>query len=327
MSSRTAHRRERIAQAVLDGGIGHLGLVATGLEERLASDGVLQAMEVGMQPEVPLAALSEEAAQAVVKMQSLQTQLEPETLPSWVSLQQLMMWVVTFYTAQYMVLDDVHQQEAAQDWVPRDARDRAVEEAYGDMVAVRRYVAGVLDERAADSLLGLNGSTATQPVELRRQMQSAIRRLRSPGSHVPAPRIEGLEPHWEPAIQQLERGMERLNEALQEVASESAAAVQARKRRDAALAAHRDAVTAARSVLRGLYVLAGERDLVEEIRSPFSRRSTAGNPEEEGDDPFDEPFEDDEDEGPEIEEDEPGTDDGPLRGGPISDEDGEEVEP
>ncbi len=293
MSSRTALRRERVAQAVLDGALGHLSLVAESLEQRLAADGVLQAMENGLEPEVPLESLSEEAAQAVATMQRIQQEMAPDEIPSWVSLQRMVMMVVSFYTSQYMALDDIHQQEAAQDWVPRDARDQAVEEAYKDMLAVRRYVAGVLDERAADSLLGLDGRTASQPVELRRQMRSAIRRLRNPDSHVPPPRIEGLEPDWEPAIRQLERGMASLDEALENIASESAAAVQARLRRDAALAAHRDAVTSARFILRGLYTLAGQRDLTEEIRSPFARRSANGDPEEDDDFPFDEPFEDD----------------------------------
>lgn len=326
MSSRTALRRERVAQAVLDGGVGHLSIVAESLAQRLAADGVLQAMETGLQPEVPLESLSDEAAEAVAKMQSLQAQMAPAELPSWISLQQMMMMVLTFYTTQYMVLDDIHQQEAAQDWVPRDARDRAVEAAYKDMVAVRRYVAGVLDERAADSLLGLTGSTATQPVELRRQMQSAIRRLRAPESHVPKPRIEGLEPDWGLAIQQLERGLGTLDGALQELASESAAALQARKRRDAALAAHRDAVTSVRSMLRGLYILAGERDLVDEIRSPFSRRSAGLEPGEEDEDiPFDEPFEEDDEDEPAAED--PSGSEGET--GPVTDPSprNEEVEP
>lgn len=320
MSSRTALRRERVAQAVLDGALGHLSLVAESLDQRLAADGVLQALDTGLEPEVPLESLSEEAAQAVATMQKIQEQMAPEELPSWTSLQRMVLMVVAFYTSQYMVLDDVHQQEAAQDWVPRDARDKAVEEAYQDMLAVRRYVAGVLDDRAADSLLGLRGSTATQPLELRRQMRSAIRRLRDSESHVPEPRIQGLEPDWEPAIQQLERGMANLEEALKDMASESAAAVQARKRRDAALAAHRDAVTSARFMLRGLYTLAGQRDLTEEIRSPFARRSADGEPEEDDDFPFDEPFEEDDD----VEDEgEPPPDDAPPDDAPQ----GEEVEP
>lgn len=318
MSSRTALRRERVAQAMLDGAAGHLVLVAERLEERLAADGFLQALETGLQPEVPMESLSEEAAQVVATMQGIQQQMSLEELPSWISLQQFMMLVLAFYTTNYMVLDDIHQQEAAQDWVPRDTRDQAVEEAYKDMLAVRRYVTGVLDERAADSLLGMRGPTATQPVELRRQMHSAIRRLRAPETHVPRPRIEGLDPDWGPAIRQLEQGLAKLDEALKGLAAESAAETQARKARDEALRAHRVAVTSSRSILRGLYILAGESDLVDEIRSPFARRSVggtlAGDDDFSDEEPFDESFDDDEEEERET---------GPEAAGPSEDEEGE----
>lgn len=292
MSSRTALRRERIAQSVLDGALGNLPVVTETLGRRLQEDGVVRAMEAGMQPPVPIEALSAEAAEAVAAMQSIQQDMAPVPSLNWADLQRFFAWLVTYYTSNYMILDDVHQQESSEEWVPRDVRDQAVSSAYQDMVAVRRYVSGVLDPRAADSLLGLQGSTATQPVELRRQMQSAIRRLRNPESHVPPSRIEGLEPDWEPAIRQLERGLVQLDEAVQGLAAESAAARHAQARRDAALAAHRDVVTACGFMLRGMYVLAGKRDLLPTLRSPFSRTNSELVDEDDGlfsdDEPSDE---------------------------------------
>lgn len=314
MPSRTALRRDRIAQAVLDGAMGNLSVVAEALTKRLADDGVFQALEAGLQP-LSDQPLSPETAEAVAALQKIQEEMAPVDVPDAAAVQQFLTWLLAFYTSAYLMLDDLHRQEAAETWVPRERRDEAVAAAYRDLVAVRRYVTGVLDERAADSLLDLRGDTPTQPEELRRHMEAAIRRLKNPDSHVPKPRIEGLEPDWAPAIRQLERGLANLETALRGLAAESSAATHARNRRDAALAAHRDMVTGSRSMLRGMYILSGQRNLVDTLRSPFSRRSATIDLEEEDEDfPGDEPFEP------------PAPEDGPTPpDGPQPEETGEEV--
>lgn len=272
MASRTALRRDRIARAVLRGARNHVTSVSTELQERL---------EVFNVPEIQGASgeLTPETAQAVATLARMESELQTGEMPDWSELQSFFGWMLAAATRRYLVLDDRLQQTAAENWVPRDRRDQAVEDAFRDMIAVRRYVSGVLDERAANSLLGLDDRTATQPDELRTQMESAIRRLKSPESHVPKPRIEGLEADWESAVRQLERGLENLDTALEELADETLAVTEARREREEALAMHRDAVTSCRSVLRGLYVLAGRRDLTGSLRSPFGRRLSEPNPE------------------------------------------------
>lgn len=297
MPSKTALRRDRIARAVIRGARNNVELVNETLAERLAVDGAFQELQAG-ENLIVSENLSEGTARAVATLEKTQKAMEPFDFPDWAELQQALTWLTAFYTRLYLVVDDVHQQEAAEDWVPRDRRDEAVRSAYDDLVAVRRYVSGVLDERAASSLLGLTDRTPSQPDELRSQMESVLRRLQEPSSHVPTPRIEGLEADWEPAIRQLERGLKNLDEALENLADETKAARHARDRKEAALAAHRDAVTGCRSILRGVYILSGRRDLVDTIRSPFSSRGPIIDLEEEDEDvSVDEPFDPPEAEG------------------------------
>ncbi len=313
MPSRTAFRRDRIARAVIRGARNNVELVHRSLQSRLEEDGVFEALQPGEEPIIQQA-LSEDAAAAIATLERAQKSLEPFEFPEWTQVQKAVAWVTAFYTRLYLILDDVHQQEAAQDWVPRDRRDEAVASAYEDLVAVRRYVAGMLDERAASSLLGLTDRTPRQPDELRMQMEAALRRLKDPASHVPEPRIEGLEPDWEPAIRQLERGLENLDAALENLADEAEAIRQARALREQALEAHRDMVSGGRSMLRGLYVMAGRRDLAASIRSPFPRRLSDADLEGGDDFPFDEP--------PAEEGADPAADDVPIPG-----EEDEEVQP
>lgn len=313
MPSRTAFRRDRIARAVIRGARNNVELVHQSLQSRLEEDGVFEALQPGDEP-ILEQALSEDAVEAIATLERAQKSLEPFEFPDWDQVQKAVAWVTAFYTRLYLILDDVHQQEAAEDWVPRDRRDEAVASAYEDLVAVRRYVAGMLDERAANSLLGLTDRTPRQPDELRMQMEMALRRLKDPTSHVPKPRIEGLEPDWEPAIRQLERGLETLDAALENLADEAEAIRQAQALREEALTAHRDMVSGGRAMLRGMYVMAGRRDLAASIRSPFRRRLSDADLDEDDDFPFGEP--------PDEEGDEPATNDVPTPG-----EEGEEVEP
>lgn len=299
MPSRMVDREHRNAASVVAAGLQHQSTLTEKLTERLTVDGALAALENGesapplvpppsaegiatdeTDPQGPIvSALTQEEGALEVK--------PPVHVVDLQQLQQLAMWNISFYTKKLLEVDNRLRKEVQQVWVARAARDEAARTAYEQLVAVRQYVSGVLDERAVQSMLDIEGATPTTPFELRNTLQRALDRLQAPDTFVPEPRIDGLEPDWERVVTQLQAVYEPLDQAVQKIEEQEKAARASTREREEMRRLHRDALIGWRGMLQSMAIAAGDRELASDFRLPQFSRPTSGDGTE--DDPGDGP--------------------------------------
>lgn len=202
-------------------------------------------------------------------------------------LQQLAMWNISFYTKKLLEVDNRLRKEVQQVWVAWAARDEAARTAYEQLVAVRQYVTGVLDERAVQSMLDIEGATPSTPFELRNTLRRALDRLQAPDTFVPEPRIDGLEPEWERVVTQLQAVYEPLDQAVQKIEEQEKVARISSREQAEMRRIHRDALIGWRGMLQNMAIGARDRELASNFRLPQFTRPASGDGTE--DDPGDVP--------------------------------------
>ncbi len=281
MPSRMVDREHRNAASVVAAGLQHQLTLTEKLTERLTVDGALAALESGesappLVPPPSAEGIATDETDPQGPIVSALTQQEegalevkpPVHIVDLQQLQQLAMWNISFYTKKLLEVDNRLRKEVQQVWVARAARDEAARTAYEQLVAVRQYVTGVLDERAVQSMLDIEGATPSTPFELRNTLQRALNRLQAPDTFVPEPRIDGLEPEWERVVTQLQAVYEPLDQAVQKMEQEEKAARASSRERAEMRRIHRDALIGWRSMLQGMAIAAGDRELASDFRLP-----------------------------------------------------------
>lgn len=323
MPSKQVIDLHRIAASVTAGALHNRERITEAVTARLQEDGVVEALSTQLPPEPPaetLAALTETAGEAVAQSHAAQLEAAPEAVPDVDGLQRFAAWAIPYYAEKMMRLDDLHQKERQQDWVVRAKRDEAADAAYREYVTVRQMMAAALAPETVSSILGLEGETPRNPFELRDKLRFAIERMSSPETFFPNVRIAGLVQDWSELVERLSSALEPLDAALRELEMEAKAADTALLDKQEAIQRYRSAFGACATILRGLYVLAGEPELARRLSPTVIRRTSSDDePPTEGENP---PAEDGlpdvepplEDDGPEEEPDVETEDGEPSRG-------------
>lgn len=292
MPSKTAIELHRQASEVMADARRHRERMTEELQEHLDRDDVwtvLSGPEPSDGPEPPagespiVAQLSElrPGIRGVVSgLQELARELGPIEAPDFESLQRFVAAGMAHYTARMLAVDDLHQQERQQDWIVRERRDRAAQEAYQTLVEVRSLIGLALHPAAASSILGIEGRTPNVPFVLRDVLGAAIERMEKPETFFPDVKIAGLEQNWSILIERLREVYVPLDGALREIEDEKRDADGRLVDRDAALERYREAYSGLKDILTGLYVLGGQRELARRLRAAVSRRNrSVSNPE------------------------------------------------
>lgn len=286
MPSLTASREHENAAAVMAAGRRYRETIAATLLERLAADGALEALELAPAPDDPIIAeqtaeLSEDATGAVVANLKMQAEMAPVRLPDLDNLPRLAIWMIAFYTAKMLAADDLMRQERQEDYVARRQRDDAAAAAYDVLVRMRKYVAGVLDEEAAASLLDVDGQTPRKPFRLRDTLAYAVGRLRKPDTHFPQARFQGAEPDWSQLADELEAVLVPLDEAIRRIEDERTAAEALLEQKREAFESHRTALMGWRMMVQGMAIAGGDRQLADRFKLPQPARRS-GEPDDGG---------------------------------------------
>lgn len=294
MPSKTAIDLHRQASHVMANARRHRERLGSSLEGLLDRDGLpaaLPASPTSEPPEPPAADTPQVAAleelrpgirETVTELESFVRDLGPIRMPDFENLQRFVAAGMAHYTARMLSVDDLHQQERQQDWLVRERRDQAAEEAYRVLVEVRNLIGVALHPAAASSILGIEGQTPRVPFVLRDVLRAAIERMENPETHFPDVKIAGLEQNWSILIHRLREVFEPLHEALLEIENERLDADGCLLDKQATLDRYRDAYSGLKDVLTGLYVFGGQRELARRLRSAVSERSRSAPANEPG---------------------------------------------
>ncbi|MEM8962953.1 MAG: hypothetical protein AAGD38_15835 [Acidobacteriota bacterium] len=176
------------------------------------------------------------------------------------------------------------------DNVPRRRRDAAVETLRQRLIQVRASMRGSFGS-AADSLLGLDGSTESLPERLLPQARVALDSLRNPAAPFPEPLIAGTVFDPAPLVATLEGPLTELDEAYKALKRYRRREEIDLEFRNEVLAEFDQRLRGATQMLEGLCRLVGKTGLADRIRPTRRRR---GSDEEEplepvGEEPSQEP--------------------------------------
>lgn len=267
----------RIATSVTAGALHNRERITEALIAQLEEDGALEALSNDRLPEPPealVARLTETAGEAVVEARAARLEAAPEAVPDIDGIQRFAAWAISFYAEKMMQLDDLHQQERQQDWVPRAKRDEATEAAYQEYVKVRRMMTAALAPETVASILGLEGETPRNPFVLADKLRFAVQRMSSPETYFPDIQIAGLAQNWPELVQRLSSALTPLDAALQELELETKAAHTALLDKRRAIRRYRAAYRGWTGILRGLYTVAGEAELARRLSPTIARRTS-----------------------------------------------------
>ena len=158
----------------------------------------------------------------------------------------------------------------------RDRRDCATSDLYGSVRDLRAGFALLFGHDRSARLLGVRGSTARWPNPLLRQARTVVEHLRRPQSELSGPElVPGLEFQAAPVADRLQTRMDRLDDALAEVAFNTELSRRTGAARAEALEAFDRAVRGVGRVLKGCYTLAGSPELARELRIDIKAKGGA----------------------------------------------------
>lgn len=184
--------------------------------------------------------------------------------------------------------DDEHSVELMDDREPRRRRELAADQAHRVLLGVRRAATGFFGTEGAAELLNMEGETSRDPVTLYRQGVLVMERLRDPELELPPSLLSGA-PDREGWAALLEPALSTLREALDEVGGEEREAALTRALRNQTIADHDQDFNALARILEGFLLLAGRRDLSDDVRPGRLRRRARRAAEEPGKEPSTQP--------------------------------------
>lgn len=200
---------------------------------------------------------------------------EGESLPDLVGFQQILARYLEMRSDAIVAAEEEHLKEQHDDLEPRRRRDEAAASLVRTLVVIRQVLAGAFGSDTIPELVGLEGSTASEPVLLLRQANRVLQRLQQPLVDLPATRLDGIQvdftalsAHLQPALDDLTRAVQALDRELRETETSL-------RNKDLNLDTFDTAVSGIGRVLVGFDLLAGFRDYADKIRLtlPGRRRS------------------------------------------------------
>lgn len=172
--------------------------------------------------------------------------------------------------------DEAHLAEEMDDRHPRRLRDQAALRVVTVLVGIRRAATGHFGVDGAEEFLNLVGRTGQDPVTLFRQGTRVMERLRSTELAPPTSALSDGMPDREGWAARLEPALTALEEALDTVGHEERELALTRATKAAAVEAFQQDSRALARTLEWIMVLAGRRDLSEEVRpGRLNRRARA----------------------------------------------------
>ena len=177
--------------------------------------------------------------------------------------------------------DEAHLAEEMDDRNPRRLRDEAALRVITVLVGIRRTATGHFGVEGAEEFLNLEGRTSQDPVTLFRQGTRVMERLRSTELALPPSALSEVAPDREGWAARLEPALTALEEALDTVGQEERELALTRATKTAAVEAFKQDSAALARTLEWIMVLAGRRDLSEEVRPARLRRRARAAAEDE----------------------------------------------
>ena len=203
---------------------------------------------------------------------------EPVNVPDFDHLQRFCVQAIAHARQQLLGVQAFYRRELHDDGENRRLRDEALAAAYERAVAVRKVMEGALGVDKALEVLGFDGPTPQEPALLIQRMEEAVGRLSDPGlvAQLDGLKVAGMSQDWGALADWLEEARARLEERLEIAASESSERAAAIVAREAARTRFNDFVVGFSRILDGIYVVAGQRELVSRLRPTLRTGSGPG---------------------------------------------------
>jgi hypothetical protein len=197
---------------------------------------------------------------------------EGQTLPDLTAFQEVLAQHLENLTAAIIAADETHLEEQDDDVDPRRRRDDAAAALNATLVKIREALAGAFGRESIRELVGLQGSTATEPVVLLRQANRVLERLRQLALETRTSRLDGIQVDPGALADQLQPALDNLALAVQDVDAELRETESTLRVKDRTLDAFDAAVAGTGRILTGFDLLGGFSEFAEKIRLTLPAR-------------------------------------------------------
>ena len=197
---------------------------------------------------------------------------EGEVLDSFHRIHEFFLKLLAAREEAMVTADEEHLAEKMDDRNPRRLRREAADEVHDILVGIRRAANGHFGTEAATEFLNIEGRTSRDPVIAYRQGTRVMERLRSTELALPASSLTDETPDREGWAARLEPALAALQNALDTVGQEEREFALTQAAKEIAVDDYDQDSGALARILEGYMILAGRRDLSEEVRPGRLRR-------------------------------------------------------
>lgn len=176
-------------------------------------------------------------------------------------------------------MDEAHLAELGDDVGPRRRRDDAAQRLSQQVVAIRQTLSALFGPDATQTLVAIDGRTATDPVTLARQGRRMLERFTDPAFALPEAQFAGVDLDVTRWVDELAAPVEELEAALDEVARERREAETTLTAKLLALDDYDRSYRAVARILEGLYELTGLDEYASRVRPTARGGGAAATPE------------------------------------------------
>lgn len=271
MTSRTVQLNQRQANAVEAAALANRRRVTRSLTAKLERLGVM-----GDEPVDPDILVDVTPDGEVLPAVRLLADPDRPRVPDIDNLQRFAAWMLGLARDKIRLADRETQAERHDDLAPRSQRDESSQRAYRALVDLRRIVHGALGEEGVVRYLAIEGTLPQSRLGLANQLEDTIERLTDPEVDLPEVEVDWMALDWDRLIASLREHLIPLQEALRELDRQQRDAELAVIQKEEALQEFRDDFVGWSNVLRGLYVVAAQRELAARLSPTVPSRPGGG---------------------------------------------------
>ena len=201
---------------------------------------------------------------------------EGEPAPDFVVFQEQLARYLEMRIDRMVEAENVHFDELDDDLGPRRRRDEAAQVCRDKLLALRNALTGAFGAGFGDRLLGVEGRTPQDPLDLFHHGRHALERLTEESLEIPPRRLDGFPVDLGSLATELEPALDQLGDALREVDEEDRQREATIRARDLALDAFDTAVSSIGRIAVAFDNLAGFPEFAGRIRFTLPGRRRRG---------------------------------------------------